>query len=197
MLPGGRRAPGGWGLGSGTVDPTPDSEKGGQDGPAGEGTGSTPQSQSPHKGPLCPAGGKCGRPQRRRRPAEGGQSEGSGVGQVGALGGGPVVPPLRRSCRSAGGTGQRGRPTFGRCRRWPRHCPLSLAGAGSPARRLPAAASCSRNAANGALGVGRAAEPGRRRARGEGRRGGRECRRGPGGRSSAAPARFSRAAHSI
>lgn len=157
MLPGGR-----WALGSGTVDPTPGSEKGGQDSPAGRGTSSTPQSQSPHKGLLCPAGGQCGRPQRRPGPRR------SWAGGRRSLGGGPAVPPLRRSCQPHG---RRGRPTFGRCRRWPRHCPLSLAGAGLPARRPPAAASCSRNAANGARGVGRAAAPGRRRARGEGRGG--------------------------
>lgn len=169
MLPGGR-----WALGSGTVDPTPGSEKGGQDSPAGRGTSSTPQSQSPHKGLLCPAGGQCGRPQRRPGPRR------SWAGGRRSLGGGPAVPPLRRSCQPHG---RRGRPTFGRCRRWPRHCPLSLAGAGLPARRPPAAASCSRNAANGARspwgGEGRGAgeeEGAGGGARGEG---GRERRRGP------------------
>lgn len=29
-----------------------------------------PNSAEPHKGPLCPAGGKCGRPQRRRVAVE-------------------------------------------------------------------------------------------------------------------------------
>lgn len=168
-----------WGWGSRAVELVSDSEKRGRDGRAGEGAGPTPRSRRPYKGPLGPAGGKCGRLQRRRAAGERRAERRPGRRQelsrwAAARGGGrarsapaaeklpawPVAP-------AAGETYLWPLPP------WPRHCPLSLAGAGSPAHRPPAAASCSGNAANGAgaLGVGRArgAAGGRR---GEGGRGG-------------------------
>jgi hypothetical protein len=70
-----------------------------------------PNSAGPHKGPLCPATGKCRRPQRRGWPGGGGRSHSQpGVGQVGAARGRPAVPWLQRSCRP----GPRTRDTGGR-----------------------------------------------------------------------------------
>lgn len=97
-----------------------------------------PNSAEPHKGPLCPAGGKCGRLQRRRVAVEeGGATLRQELGRWAQLRGVPQCPryrevvglavrqePERKDLPSAAVAGGR-------------HCPLSLAaGSRTPARQL-------------------------------------------------------------
>ncbi|XP_057405169.1 collagen alpha-1(I) chain-like [Balaenoptera acutorostrata] len=102
-----------WGWGSRAVDLVSDSEKRGRDGRAGEGAGPTLRSRRPYKGPLGPAGGKCGRPQRRR--AAGGRRAERRPGRrqelsrwAAARGEGPQCPRCGEVAGLAGGTGGRG-----------------------------------------------------------------------------------------
>lgn len=133
-------APPDWGRGSGTVDPVPASNAG-RDGRAGEGADSTPRSPSHTKGRSvrreesavaaelrATQGGGRARAERRDRQSWAG----------GRPGGGPRCPRCGEVASQAG----RHRPA-GETYLWPLppvapRCPLSLAGAGSPARRPPA-----------------------------------------------------------
>ena len=195
-------APGAGGRGSSEVDLTPDSEKvrRSRARTGGEGAGPTLHSGARTKGRSVPREESAGGRRGAGRPEEGGRREGGAPGprrqELGrwvAAGGGPAVPPLRRSCRSAVAPARGG------------DLPLAAA-AGGPAVPAPPGrgrlASCSGNAANraGALGVGRARGAGRGGGGGGGGGGGAGQRVSALGSAAAAqlyPARLSGAAHSI
>lgn len=139
-----RRAPNaaghplGWGWGSHKVDPMPDQRWGPRTEEPEKALAQLCE-PVPHKGPLCPVEESAGG--RRGTGQAGGAKEGGAPGpRQQELGRWAAVRRRARNAPAAeklpvrpGGTGQRGRPTFGRCCQWPGNCLLSLAGAGSPA----------------------------------------------------------------
>lgn len=98
----------------------------------------SPNSAELHKGPLCPTGGKCGRPQRRRVAGkEGGATLRQELGRWAQRRGVLQCPRCREVAGLARSHDQERKDLPLATVAGGRHCPLSLAaGSSTPARQL-------------------------------------------------------------